>query len=101
MMGSRRKGGRRDDPAPPLSEDSMLRASAHERERTAGGRALPPGFDAAAKLIPVLGRIGPLEVRLATTAKEIRRAQRLRFKVFYGEMSAVPNGACLFSRRDV
>ena len=37
MMGSRRKGGRRDDPAPPLSEDSMLRASAHERERTAEG----------------------------------------------------------------
>jgi L-ornithine Nalpha-acyltransferase len=52
-------------------------------------------------LDPVLGRIGSLEVRLATTAKEIRRAQRLRFKVFYEEMSASPNGAALISRRDV
>jgi L-ornithine Nalpha-acyltransferase len=53
------------------------------------------------RLDPVLGRIGSLEVRLATTAKEIRRAQRLRFKVFYGEMSAAPRGAALISRRDV
>ncbi|MEE1655587.1 GNAT family N-acetyltransferase [Microvirga sp. CF3062] len=52
-------------------------------------------------LDPVLGRIGSLEVRLATTAKEIRRAQRLRFKVFYEEMSASPTGAALISRRDV
>jgi L-ornithine Nalpha-acyltransferase len=52
-------------------------------------------------LDPVLGRIGSLEVRLATTAQEIRRAQRLRFKVFYEEMSASPNGAALISRRDV
>jgi putative hemolysin len=52
-------------------------------------------------LDPVLGRLGSLEVRLATTPKEIRRAQRLRFKVFYGEMSAVPNAASLLSRRDL
>ena len=52
-------------------------------------------------LAPVLGRLGSLEVRLATTAHEIRRAQRLRFKVFYDEMSAVPSGASLLSRRDV
>jgi putative hemolysin len=52
-------------------------------------------------LDPVLGRIGSLEVRLATTSQEIRRAQRLRFKVFYEEMSAAPNGAALLSRRDV
>ncbi|WP_114946010.1 GNAT family N-acetyltransferase [Microvirga calopogonii] len=52
-------------------------------------------------LDPVLGRIGSLEVRLATTAREIRKAQRLRFKVFYEEMSASPNGAALISRRDV
>ena len=49
----------------------------------------------------VLGRIGSLEVRLATTAREIRRAQKLRFKVFYEEMSAVPSGAARLSRRDV
>jgi len=52
-------------------------------------------------LDPVLGRIGTLEVRLATTAQEIRQAQKLRFKVFYEEMSAVPKGVALLSRRDV
>ncbi len=52
-------------------------------------------------LAPVLGRIGSLEVRLATTAREIREAQKLRFKVFYEEMSAAPNGAALLSRRDI
>jgi L-ornithine Nalpha-acyltransferase len=51
-------------------------------------------------LDPLLGRIGSLEVRLATRAKEIRRAQRLRFKVFYDELSAVPNPASLIARRD-
>jgi putative hemolysin len=49
---------------------------------------------------PVLGRLGSLEVRLATTSKEVRRAQRLRFKVFCDEMSAVPSGTSLLSRRD-
>jgi len=52
-------------------------------------------------LTPVLGRLGSLEVRLATTAKEIRQAQRLRFQVFYGEMSAVPKGVSMLSRRDI
>lgn len=48
-----------------------------------------------------LGRIGPLEVRLAHRAAEIRRAQRLRFDVFYQEMSAVADAATLIARRDV
>jgi L-ornithine Nalpha-acyltransferase len=52
-------------------------------------------------LEPVLGRLGSLEVRLATMPKEIRRAQRLRFKVFYNEMSAMPSGASLIARRDL
>lgn len=49
---------------------------------------------------PVLGRIGSLEVRLATAPKDIRRAQRLRYKVFYEEMSAAASGAALLLRRD-
>lgn len=49
---------------------------------------------------PVLGRLGSLEVRLACTPKEIRRAQRLRFKVFYEEGSALPRAAGMISRRD-
>ena len=56
---------------------------------------------AADGLDPVLGRLGSLEVRLATTPKDIRRAQRLRYKVFYEEMAALPNAASLFSRRDL
>lgn len=56
---------------------------------------------AAPGLDPSLGRIGNLEVRLATTVSEIRRAQRLRYRVFYEEMSAVPSGMTLLSRRDI
>ena len=48
-----------------------------------------------------LGRIGSLEVRLALTRSDIRRAQRLRFKVFFNEMSAKPNARAFVSRRDI
>ena len=48
----------------------------------------------------VYGRIGSLEVRLARKRGEIRRAQRLRYKVFYEEMSAVPGALAMLSRRD-
>ena len=48
----------------------------------------------------VYGRIGPLEVRLASRRAEIRRAQRLRYQVFYEEMSATPGALAILSRRD-
>jgi L-ornithine Nalpha-acyltransferase len=48
----------------------------------------------------VLGRLGPLEVRLATTRKEIRKAQKLRYKVFFQEMSAVAPAHLKLIRRD-
>jgi len=48
-----------------------------------------------------LGRIGSLEVRLAQTAAEVRQAQKLRYRIFYQEGSAVPNPARLLARRDV
>ncbi|MBS7543580.1 GNAT family N-acetyltransferase [Ancylobacter oerskovii] len=47
-----------------------------------------------------LGRIGSLEVRLARTAADVRRAQRLRYQVFYEEMSALPSAAARLARRD-
>jgi putative hemolysin len=47
-----------------------------------------------------LGQIGALEVRLAKAPTEIREAQRLRYRVFYREMSAQPDAAAVFSRRD-
>ncbi|MBV8790617.1 MAG: GNAT family N-acetyltransferase [Pseudolabrys sp.] len=48
-----------------------------------------------------LGRLGSLEVRLAQTAAEVRKAQKLRYRVFYQEGSALPDPARLFARRDV
>ena len=48
-----------------------------------------------------LGRVGSLEVRLAQTAAEVRQAQKLRFRIFYQEGSAVANPARLFARRDI
>ncbi|HSI42665.1 MAG TPA: GNAT family N-acetyltransferase [Xanthobacteraceae bacterium] len=58
------------------------------------------GFVPAGTAAP-LGRIGALEVRLARSAADVRRAQKLRFKVFYEEMSAVPGAAERLTRRDV
>ncbi|MDE1570980.1 GNAT family N-acetyltransferase [Aquabacter sp. P-9] len=49
----------------------------------------------------VLGRLGSLEVRLARTARDVRKAQKLRYKVFYEEMSALPDGPARLARRDM
>jgi len=79
----------------------------------AGRSLVPPGATAirlrdrlreplgSPGLAPSLGRIGNLEVRLATRRSEVRRAQRLRFQVFYEEMSAISSGLGMLSRRDV
>src|SRR5512146_413043 len=48
-----------------------------------------------------LGRVGSLEVRLAQTAAEVRQAQKLRYRVFYQEGSAIPNPGRLFARRGI
>jgi putative hemolysin len=47
------------------------------------------------------GRMGSLEVRLANRKKEIKKAQRLRYKVFYKEMSAIPDIQTKMKRRDI
>jgi len=78
-----------------------LRPGAHSglpfvgRNRVASGGALgqPPRPQ-------IYGRMGQLEVRLACKKSEIRRAQRLRYKVFYQEMAATPDALTLLSRRD-
>ena len=56
-----------------------------------------PGPDA---LSGTLGRSGSLEVRLARGPREIWRAQRLRYRVFYQEMSAKPDVVSRMFRRD-
>jgi putative hemolysin len=48
----------------------------------------------------VLGRIGPLEARLAQTRKDVRRAQKLRYKVFYRDGQAVADAATRLAQRD-
>ena len=55
----------------------------------------------AALTTDILGRLGSLEVRLARSAADVRRAQRLRFKVFYTEMSAVAAASVKLARRDI
>jgi putative hemolysin len=49
---------------------------------------------------PVLAVTGALEVRVAETEAEIEQAQRLRFDVFYREMSAIPSPAMREAERD-
>lgn len=47
-----------------------------------------------------LGRLGPLEVRLARNKGDVKRAQKLRYKVFYKNGQAIADAATLFARRD-
>lgn len=68
-----------------------LRAYGGIRTRDAGGDALADP----------IGRIGPLEIRLADNARDVRRAQKLRYRVFYGEMAAIADTRTRFARRDV
>ncbi len=49
----------------------------------------------------VFERAGALELRLAAGADDLRRAQRLRFEVFYGEGRAIADPAMASQRRDL
>ncbi len=63
------------------------------------------GRDATGMPLPehllFLGRIGPLEVRIAATPEELSRAQSLRYQVFFKEMSAKASDEMKRSGRDV
>src|SRR5688500_3384078 len=48
-----------------------------------------------------LGRLGTMEVRLACRAAEVRKAQKLRYRVFYQEGTAVADAGKKMARRDV
>jgi len=50
---------------------------------------------------PVLARAGALEARLAATGRDVRRAQRLRYRVFFEEGGAIPDPARRLTRRDL
>lgn len=49
---------------------------------------------------PILAVSGALEVRLAETDAEMEQAQRLRYRVFYEEMSAIPSPTMREAGRD-
>ncbi len=49
----------------------------------------------------LLERAGPFEIRLASSEKELRSAQKLRYTVFYEEGGAVATGETARARRDV
>ncbi|MCP5412833.1 MAG: GNAT family N-acetyltransferase [Alphaproteobacteria bacterium] len=49
---------------------------------------------------PILATSGALEVRLAETDHEVEQAQRLRYQVFYEEMTAIPSPQMRETRRD-
>lgn len=55
------------------------------------------GFPVPAK---TLGRLGSLEVRLAQEKREVKRAQKLRYRVFYKDGTAIADAATLLARRD-
>jgi L-ornithine Nalpha-acyltransferase len=50
--------------------------------------------------VTTLGRMGPLEVRLAQDKRDVKRAQKLRYKVFYKDGSAIADAATLLAQRD-
>ncbi|MFC4624699.1 GNAT family N-acetyltransferase [Daeguia caeni] len=64
------------------------------------------GLEAQKPILPandeavVLGRIGALEVRLATSQDEVEAAQELRYRVFYDEMGAHAHSMAAAERRD-
>ncbi|MBY0382714.1 MAG: GNAT family N-acetyltransferase [Xanthobacteraceae bacterium] len=59
-------------------------------------------FDRPAANVPpdTLGRIGPLEVRLVNKRSDIKRAQRLRYNVFYKDGTAIADAPTMLARRD-
>ncbi|MCW2272757.1 GNAT family N-acetyltransferase [Rhodoblastus acidophilus] len=70
-----------------------------------GKKIIAGAFRKPFRVLPVtlsgsLGRIGSLEVRLAATRKDLHKAQRLRYKVFFEEGGAIPDARAALTRRD-
>jgi putative hemolysin len=66
--------------------------------RNRRGKRMP--IIALGRMHKVYGRIGNLEVRLARSRGDLRRAQKLRYEVFYEEMNAVADASAMAKRRD-
>lgn len=82
------------------------------RQRASGTNTTPPDWAGWARITArfplarrsfrkVYGRLGDLEVRLAVSTRDLHLVQRLRYRVFYEEMSAVADDVATRRRRDV
>lgn len=67
----------------------------------AGMKIMPRAVRDHGTLDPSLGRMGSLEARLAITKKDIRRAQKLRYRVFFEEGGAIADARSALARRDI
>jgi putative hemolysin len=102
----------------PISEHGTARGYAKQplirmpRPETVGALAntaitwlKPPSYirqrDRSIVPIPLsLGRIGSLEARLAGNKRDIKQAQKLRYKVFYQDGDAIADARTMLARRD-
>lgn len=73
----------------------------HPRYPLASGQRLPRFAKTARPHADrIYGKVGSLEVRLARTRADVKLAQRLRYEVFYNELSARANFATQMRGRD-
>jgi len=79
--------------APGLPAGRLAALGAH------GGFEMPP--TPAPEEPEALGRLGSLDISMARGARDVRRAQKLRYRVFYQEMAAIPDAAMRRARRDI
>lgn len=82
----------------PFSPQNLVRKPEPDAEQA--GAAAGHAAKKPVKTGETLGRLGSLEVRMARNFKEVKKAQRLRYHVFYEEMSATANAQTLVTRRD-
>ncbi|PZQ12979.1 MAG: ornithine--acyl-ACP N-acyltransferase OlsB [Ancylobacter novellus] len=74
--------------------DGFMTSSASEPSRKR--------LEASAAMLPrPLGRIGGLELRVAERPKDVKKAQKLRYRVFFEEMSAVADPIARLAKRDM
>jgi len=83
---------------PDLARTAAMAAANWLKPARRGIDILRPDF--GTPRIDTLGRLGSLEVRLATSRDDIKRAQKLRYKVFYRDGTAIADAPTLLARRD-
>src|SRR5579859_8113215 len=77
----------------------MVDVAARQDQSTVRGVGQSPVGSAAPSIYDGI-RQNTIEVRIARTPAEIEAAQRLRFKIFYGEMNAKPTAEMAAAGRD-